>query len=312
MSHINYIVKRLLQILPVLLCVTILIFAMMRLIPGDPARIQLGENAREAAVQALRLKMGLDEPLVTQYFIFMKQLITLDLGTSLLYKIPVVELISQRIGLTFSLAGVSMFFIIIISFPLGYIAGMNKDKAADQTIRVISLAAISMPSFWLGILLMLLFGVKLGLLPVGGWGSTPLEHLQGLILPGIASAMVTAALVMRNLRNSIVDINNLDYVDFARSKGLMDKTVKKNYIMRNALLSAVTLLSMRFAWLLGGSVVIETVFALPGIGKLLVDSIFARDYPVVQSVVFLLSFSVLVINLITDVLYAFLDPRIRL
>ncbi len=312
MSHINYIVKRLLQILPVLLCVTILIFAMMRLIPGDPARIQLGENAREAAVQALRLKMGLDKPLVTQYFIFMKQLITLDLGTSLLYKIPVVKLISQRIGLTFSLAGVSMFFIILISFPLGYIAGMNKDKAADQTIRVISLAAISMPSFWLGILLMLFFGVHLRLLPVGGWGSTPLEHLKGLLLPGIASAMVTAALVMRNLRNSIVDINSLDYVDFARSKGLMDKTVKKNYIMRNALLSAVTLLSMRFAWLLGGSVVIETVFALPGIGKLLVDSIFARDYPVVQSVVFLLSFSVLVINLITDVLYAFLDPRIRL
>lgn len=312
MSHINYIVKRLLQILPVLLCVTILIFAMMRLIPGDPARIQLGENAREAAVQALRLKMGLDEPLVTQYFIFMKQLITLDLGTSLLYKIPVVELISQRIGLTFSLAGVSMFFIILISFPLGYLAGMNKDKAADQTIRVISLAAISMPSFWLGILLMLFFGVHLRLLPVGGWGSTPLEHIKGLLLPGLASAMVTAALVMRNLRNSIVDINNLDYVDFARSKGLMDKTVKKNYIMRNALLSAVTLLSMRFAWLLGGSVVIETVFALPGIGKLLVDSIFARDYPVVQSVVFLLSFSVLVINLITDVLYAFLDPRIRL
>lgn len=312
MSHINYIVKRLLQILPVLLCVTILIFAMMRLIPGDPARIQLGENAREAAVQALRLKMGLDKPLVTQYFIFMKQLITLDLGTSLLYKIPVVELISQRIGLTFSLAGVSMFFIILISFPLGYIAGMNKDKAADQTIRVISLAAISMPSFWLGILLMLFFGVHLRLLPVGGWGSTPLEHIKGLLLPGIASAMVTAALVMRNLRNSIVDINSLDYVDFARSKGLMDRTVKKNYIMRNALLSAVTLLSMRFAWLLGGSVVIETVFALPGIGKLLVDSIFARDYPVVQSVVFLLSFSVLVINLITDVLYAFLDPRIRL
>ena len=168
-----------------------------------------------------------------------------------------------------------------------------------------------MPSFWVALLLMLLFGVRLQWFPVGGWGETPMEHLKSLILPAFTQSLMTSALLIRNIRNSVVDISVMDYVDFARSKGLSDGAVKYRHILRNALISTVTLLAMRMAYMLGGSVIIETVFSLPGLGKLMVDSIFGRDYAVVQSLVFLFALMVLVINLLTDLLYSCLDPRVK-
>lgn len=311
MNRLNYILKRILQIIPVLFIVSVLIFAMIRLIPGDPARLVLGEKATNSAVAAMREKLGLNKPLFTQYFIFIKGIFTLDLGESLKYQRPIIELIREHIGVTLLLTLVSTIFSLLVSFPLGYYAGMHKDKLGDQVIRTTSLAAIAMPSFWVGLLLMILFGVRLRVLPVGGWGSTLPEQIKALILPGITQSLMTSALLMRNIRNAVVDINTLDYVDFARSKGISEKKVKNSHILRNAMISTVTLLAMRMAYMLGGSVIIETVFSLPGIGMMTVDAVFSRDYALIQTLVFLFAFLVLIINLITDIIYSFLDPRVQ-
>jgi peptide/nickel transport system permease protein len=310
-NQLNYALKRVLQIVPVLIMVTVLIFLMIHLIPGDPARLILGEKATNSAVAALRTKLGLDQSLLAQYGIYLKGLLTLDLGSSLTYQRPVTELLLVSLPITVSLTLVSTVFSILVSFPLGFFAGMRKDRAGDQVVRVTALAAIAMPSFWVALLLMLLFGVRLQWFPVGGWGETPMEHLKSLILPAFTQSLMTSALLIRNIRNSVVDISVMDYVDFARSKGLSDGAVKYRHILRNALISTVTLLAMRMAYMLGGSVIIETVFSLPGLGKLMVDSIFGRDYAVVQSLVFLFALMVLVINLLTDLLYSCLDPRVK-
>lgn len=311
MNQFNYALKRVLQIIPVLFMVTVLIFLMIHMIPGDPARLILGEKATNSAVAALRTKLGLDRSLPAQYCLYLKGLLTLDLGTSLTYQRPVSELLLVSLPITASLTLVSTAFSILVSFPLGFFAGMRKDQAGDQMVRVTALGAIAMPSFWVALLLMLLFGVKLQWFPVGGWGETSMEHLQALVLPAFTQSLMTSALLIRNIRNSVVDISVMDYVDFARSKGLSDRAVKYSHILRNALISTVTLLAMRMAYMLGGSVIIETVFSLPGLGKLMVDSIFGRDYAVVQSLVFLFALMVLVINLLTDLLYSCLDPRVK-
>ncbi|WP_186566345.1 ABC transporter permease [Lawsonibacter celer] len=312
MARLTYILKRILQMIPVLFVVIVLIFVMIRLIPGDPARLMLGETAVEADVEALREAMGLNEPYTTQFAIFFKNLLHFDFGNSLLYKTSCIDLVKERLPLTVSLTVVATLFSLLISIPLGFVAGLHKDKASDQAIRISALAAISMPTFWVGLLLMIAFSVKIRIFPAGGWGTTPLEHLQGLILPGIAQALMTAALLMRNLRNSVVDISRMDYVDFAVSKGVSTRRVRSAYIMKNSLISTITLLSTRITYMLGGSVVIETVFSLPGCGKLLVDAIFARDYAMVQCMVFIFALIVLLVSLITDIIYSFIDPRITL
>ncbi|MFA6891374.1 MAG: ABC transporter permease, partial [Sphaerochaetaceae bacterium] len=287
MNQLNYIIKRILQIIPVLFLTTVLIFLMIHLIPGDPARLMLGEKATDSAVAALREKMGLNEPLTTQYFTYLKGLLTFDLGTSITYQRPVSQMLLERIPVTLSLTLLSTLLSLLISFPLGYLAGIHKDGPGDQIVRGSALVAIAMPSFWVALLLMLLFSVHLRWLPAGGWGSTPLQHLQGLILPALTQAIATSAILIRNIRNSVVEISVMDYVDFARSKGISERTVRDNHILRNTLISTVTLLSMRIAYMLGGSVILETIYSLPGIGKLMVDSIFGRDYVVVQALVFL-------------------------
>lgn len=312
MNRIHYIVKRMLQIIPVLFVVSMMVFFMIHLIPGDPARLILGDKATPGAVAALRLKLGLDQPLITQYVIFLKQMVTLDLGTSFTYSRPVAELLVSRFPVTLALTLFSTFLSLLISFPMGYFAGMHKDRAGDQIVRTSALVAISMPSFWVGLLLMIVFGLKLRLLPAGGWGDTHWTQFQCLILPAVTQCLMTSALLLRNVRNSVVDITRMDYVDFARSKGISRGRVCRSHILRNAMISSVTLLSMRMAAMLGGSVIIETVFALPGMGKLVVDAIFGRDYAVVQPVVLLFACMVLGINLITDILYSFLDPRVNL
>ena len=312
MQLLNYILKRVLQMLPVLLLVTILIFLMMRLIPGDAAEVMLGEKATPELVAALRKQMQLDQPLHIQYFTFLKNLLTFDLGRSITFRIPVTELLFKRVSVTLSLTLATFFFVFIISLPLGYIAAIKKDKLGDQIIRTGALIALATPSFWTGLLLLLLFGLYLKWLPIGGWGDTWPQHLKALILPAFTQSLSTCALIVRNLRNSIINVLTSDYVDFAKSKGLRAAVVRSRYIVRNALISTVTLFSMRLASMLGGAVIIESVFALPGVGSLLISSILGRDYPVVQANVFLFSLLIMVANLLTDILYSALDPRVRL
>ena len=286
MDQLNYIIKRVLQIIPVLLIITILIFIMIRLIPGDPATVLLGDKATPELVAALKHKMGLDKPIYLQYLIFMKNLLTMNMGDSLLFIVPVSDLLKERLVLTGLLTFTAAIFSVLISFPLGYIAGTNKDNAKDTAIRTGTLVALSMPQFWVGLLLLMLFGVELRWLPVAGWGDTWPEHIKSLILPALTQALTTSALLTRNLRNNVVDVLQMDYVDFARSKGLKERVVRHRHVIRNALITTVTLLSMQMAYMLGGSIIIETVFALPGVGALMVQAIFSRDYAVVQAVVF--------------------------
>jgi peptide/nickel transport system permease protein len=312
MNELSYIVKRILQIIPVLFIVTILIFVGIRLIPGDPALAMLGEKGSPAAIEAMRHKMGLDQSLVTQYFIFLGSLIHFDLGTSAYYNLPVLDLISQKIVVTLSLTVVSTIMTLIISFPLGYIAGINGDNCKSKIINAVSLITISLPSFWVGLLLLIAFGLRLGWFPVAGWGEGFAEHLYCLILPGFTQALATCSLLIRNIQNSVSNIEKKDYVDFAYSKGIKKSRVRKKYVIKNVMVSTVTLLSIRIAYMLGGSVVIETVFALPGMGSMLLNGILQRDYAVVQGTVFFFAIIVLAINLITDVSYSLLDPRVKL
>ncbi|MEM0530789.1 ABC transporter permease [Zongyangia sp. HA2173] len=312
MQQLNYAIKRLLQMIPVLLCVTILVFVMMRLIPGNPAQIMLGEKATPEMVAAKEVEMGLDKPYIVQYGIFLRDLVTGNLGESIQYSIPVSDLLGSRMIVTVSLALMTALFVVLISFPLGYYCGRHKNGIGDNIIRVLSLVALSMPQFWIGILLLLLFGLQLGWVPISGWGVTFLDHVRCLILPSITGALGVCTLMIKNLRGNVANVMGMDFVDFARSKGISEGRVRSRHIVKNALISTVTLLALRIVNLLGYTVVIETAFGLPGVGALLVEAIFRRDYAVVQSVVVIFAALVLIVNLITDISYSLLDPRVEL
>lgn len=312
METFSYILKRLLQMVIALFVSTIIVFFMIRLIPGNPARNMLGDFADPVAVEALSEKMGLNKPLVTQYFIYLQDLLHLDFGNSLKYKTSVASLMKSRLVVTGLLTLVSAVLTVIISIPLGYIAGKKKDTWIDQCVRGFSMVGLALPNFWIGLLLLILFGVKWKLVPVSGWGMDWATHWKSLILPGITQAICTSAVLIRNQRNNVIEVKNSDYVYFARSKGLGESRIATRYIVRNAAIPTVTLLSIKIAGMLGGAVIIEEVFSLPGLGSLLVTSILARDYAVVQAVVLFFAVVVLVINLLTDILYSLLDPQVKL
>lgn len=313
MEKASYCLKRILQMIPVLFVVTILIFFMIRLIPGgDPAQIMLGDKATPESLAALRAKMGLDKPLIAQYLIFLKGLFILDFGDSVQYNMSVSKLLANRLSVTLLLTLFSTILTVLISFPLGYLAAIKKDKMGDVLIRGYSLLSISLPSFWIGLMLMLLLGVKVQLFSVSGWGNTWPQHFKGLFLPSMTHAIAISGIIIRNLRNNVIDVKGRDYVYFAKSKGVKPLHVGMKHVLRNALVPTTTLLSLKIASMLGGSVIIESVFTLPGMGALLVDSVSRRDYAVVQGVVFIFSLVVLIINLMTDLLYSLLDPRVTL
>lgn len=312
MDVLNYVLKRIVQMIPVLIIVTIIIFFMIRMIPGDPAAVMLGTKATPEALESMREKMGLNDSYFTQFMVFLKGLVQFDLGTSIKYNSPVIQLIADKFMVTLSLTVVSTIFTVALSFLLGYLGGMHKDKWQDQLVRIFSLFGLAAPTFWIGLLLLTVFAVQLGWFPVAGWGDTFMDHVKGLILPAMTQALGVSAVCIRNLRNNVIEIKNSDYVEYAKSKGLSDRIISRRHIIRNALIPTVTLLSLKIAYMLGGSVIIETVFSLPGLGALLVNSILARDYPVVQGVVIVFVILVMIINLVTDVLYSILDPRVKL
>lgn len=312
MEELTYIAKRILQMIPVLLIITFVIFFGMRLIPGNPALLLLGNRASDEALAAMHKKLGLDQPLITQYFLFLKQCITFDFGDSLSMKTSVTGLFRQKAVITVSLTLMTIFFAMLISFPLGYISGMMHDRKIGAFIDSLSLIFVSVPEFLIGLIMLIVFALNLKLFPVGGWGTTVPEHIRSLILPSFTGALGTAALVLRNIRGNVIDVLQKDYVDFAYSKGLSSWRIRSSYIFRNVMISTVTLLTMRMTYMLAGSIVIESVFALPGLGQMMLNAILARDYPVVQGTVFLFAIIVLVMNLITDVLYSILDPRVKL
>ena len=312
MKKLNYILKRLLQLVPVVLGVTILLFFVMRAIPGDPAVIRLGIRATEEGVRNLRREMGLDKPLPVQYLIFLRDVVTLDLGTSIMYEYPVKRLILERLPKTLYLAGYATLLSVLITVPMALLAAMNKDRWPDQLIRGGFMLALGMPQFWVGVILLMIFALRIRLFPVSGFGETPIEHLRHMTLPAVALALQQSSWLMRSLRSDIIDVIRADYVDFARAKGLRERLVMTKHILRNALIPTVTILGLNIGYLVGGSIVIERVFAIPGMGSLLLNSIFSRDYTVVQGITLSFAAMVILINLLTDLVYSVLDPRVTL
>lgn len=312
MEKLNYILKRILQMIPVLIIGVILVFALVRFLPGDTATAILGPKARPEVLAAYREKMGLNEPIYKQFLIYCQSLLRLELGTSTQYNMPVAALLASRLKVTVLLTLMSTAMTVIIGLPLGYLAGIRKDRPADQGIRSFALLGLSLPTFWVGLMLMLVFGVQLRWFSISGWGNTWPDHLKGLFLPALTEAIFAASVIIRNVRNNVVDVRSQDYVDFAKCKGLGGFRVGCMHVLRNAMIPTATLLSIRIISMLGGTVIVENIYSLQGMGALLVSAVDHRDYAVVQGAVLAFILIVLAINLLTDILYSVLDPRIAL
>lgn len=294
----------------VLFGVTLIIFGMIHLIPGDPAFLILGDRATEQKAAELRQQLGLTKPLPRQYWNFVSGIPRGNFGMSLLYRQPVKNLVYRRVPVTLFLAGYAMLLTAIITLPIGIWAATHKNKISDHLIRAGFLFALTTPSFWLGILLILLFSLRLHLFPVAGYGENFPEHIRYLFLPALTLALQLSAVLIRNLRSAIINTLDSDFVRTARAKGLGYRTILVGHVLRNAMVSTVSLFGLQFSFLVGGAVVVETVFAIPGFGQLLFQSITARDYPVVQAITVLTAVLVITVNLIVDLSYSFLDPRV--
>ncbi|TNC61391.1 ABC transporter permease [Rubellimicrobium roseum] len=310
MSTPEYLARRLLQLVPTLIAILVVVFALVRLLPGDPASAILGDRALDADVERINREYGFDRPIPVQFGIFVRQVLTGDLGDSTSLKVPVAQLIAERLPITMLLTLMAALISVALAVPLAFVAALCRDRLADGMIRGAFQVGLSMPVFYLGLILLTVFGARLGWFPVGGDGDGLLDLLYHLVLPAITLALSLAAVLMRNLRAAIIDVVDADYVTFARSKGLRGSLVLLRHVLRNALISTVALFGLSIGTLLGGAVVTETVFAIPGAGRLMVDSITGRDYPVVQGLTLALAVLVSLTFLLTDLLQAWLDPRI--
>jgi peptide/nickel transport system permease protein len=303
----------------VVLMVTIMLFLLMSFVPGDPITARYGMdgsslNAEQEA--ALRKEYGLDQPLPVQYLSWVRALITGDLGDSIQQRRSVTTILKERIPVTLQISGFALLLSVVLAAPLGVVAAVKHNSVWDRLLSGFALAGVAMPAFWLGLLLLILFSVKLSWFPVTGFTrltTDPLEALRSSFLPALTAALGgTTAMILRQLRAALIDVMRQDYIRTARAKGVRARAVVVRHGVRNAMLPTVTVIGLATAHLLGGSVVIERVFNIPGMGRLIIDAMNARDYPVVQGVVLVITVFVVAINLVTDLTYAYLDPRIRL
>ncbi|MED1954075.1 MULTISPECIES: ABC transporter permease [Brevibacillus] len=310
--RVHFILQRLIQLIPVVFGISIVSFLIIHLIPGDPASIMLGSRATPENVQQLTAQMGLDKPLYDQYLIFLQNLVQGDLGKSILLKQSVNTLISERLGTTFFLVMYASVLSLLVSIPIALWSAMKKDSLLDNGFRTLSIFGLAMPSFWIGILLMLLFSIKIKLFPVSGYGKNFIGHLYYLFLPALTITCSLAPVLVRPLRSKIINVFSSEYIEAARARGLKEHKIILNHVLRNAISGTVTILGVNIGWLLGGSIVIETIFSVPGLGQLLINSILSRDYPIIQGLVLVFAILVIVVNLLTDLCYAWLDPRVDL
>ncbi len=312
MRYATYVLRRLVAMLPVLFGITLIVFFMIHLVPGDPARTLLGTRATDASVAALHKAFGLDKPVWQQYLDFMGRLLHGNLGQSFYYNIDVRGLVAGRLPATLWLLLAATVLAVLISVPLAVLAASRRGSTVDQLIRGVPLLGLGMPAFWLGIMLILLFALKLRMFPVSGFGDGPLGHLRSIFLPGLTVALALAPILIRSLRTSMIAVLDSDYVVTARAKGLSHRRVITGHTLRNAAVSSVTVLGVNIAYLVGSTLVVERVFALPGLGTLMLDAIFNRDFAVVQAVTLVFAVMVVAVNLLTDVAHAALDPRVQL
>lgn len=302
----RYLTKRLILAVPVLVGISIVVFAMIRLIPGDPAQLMAGQAATEEVVREIRNSLGLDRPIFVQYAFFLRSAVRGDLGKSLFNGEPVRRELAQRFPRTIRLAAASIFVALLIGVPAGIISATRQLSWVDSAVMVLALAGVSMPVFWLGLNLILVFAVRLHWLPAIGH-----ETWKHLILPAITLGTASAAIIARMTRSSMLEVLRQDYVRTARAKGLGEERVVNYHALRNALIPVVTIVGLQLGTLLSGAVLTESVFAWPGVGRLLVDAVLARDYPIIQGTVLLIATTFVMLNIVVDTVYALLDPRIR-
>ena len=307
-----YVAKRLGYSLITLVLVSFTVFFLIHLIPGDPARILLGLRATPESVERLRHQLGLDRSLVAQYRIFMANLFHGDLGTSIRYETPVFGLVFDRLKATLFLIVYSEVLTLLVALPLGLLAALKREKLTDHAIRVLVVVGMAIPTFWIGTLFIILFSLRWQVFPSSGYGTTFREHMSALFLPALTLSLWQAGLLIRNLRSAVIDVIRLPYVDFARIRGLRESTVLRRHVLRTSLGSTVTIIGVNVGFLLAGAVIVENVFSIPGSGSLLVDSVFSRDYSVVQGITLVYAVIVVLINLVTDLTYPLLDPRVVL
>lgn len=310
MSRGTWLVGRLLQIVPTLVLIGVVVFVLVHLLPGDIVTAMLGDHATVQAVANLRHSLGLDRPLAEQFVLFVSHALRGEFGDSLAHGIPVATLIAQRLPVTAMLTVMAVVIAVVLAVPLAFVAALRAERAPDIAIRVVFQVGLSSPIFYVGLVLLSVFAAWLRWFPVGGYGSGFFDHFYHLILPAFALALSLSAILMRNLRAAILGVIRAEYVDFARAKGIPARLVLFRHVLRNALIATVTLLGLSIGSLLGGAVVTETVFAVPGVGRLMVDSIFARDYPVIEALTLILAVVVSLTFLATDIVQMALDPRI--
>ncbi|WP_457580516.1 ABC transporter permease [Ensifer canadensis] len=311
MPSLSYLLARLLQIIPTFLLVMIFIFLLVRLLPGDPAIAMAEAKATDAQLEQIRHNLGLDQPLPIQFFVFVKNTLTGDLGRSIMLKAPVTEIILARLPTTIFLALYSVLLAICLAGPLAFLAASRVNRPVDVAIRSVFQVGLSMPVFYIGLVLLTVLAAQLRWFPVGGYGTGFLDNLHHLILPALSVALYTSAIILRNLRASLIEVLDADYVQFARAKGLSRRIVMTRHVLRNALVSTVTLLGLSIGNLMSGTLVTETVFAVPGVGRLMLEAIFARDYPLIQGLTLTFAVIVSVVFLLTDIVQSWLDPRLR-
>ena len=303
---LGYTIKRILQVIPVLLIISFICFMMIRLVPGDPVANMLGVNASKEAIAAQRAELGRDKPLLTQYGDFLVKALQGDLGKSITTRRPVIDEIAQRYPATLKLALGATVFAAVVGITFGVLSAVKQNKLTDNVIMVFSLLSVSTPSFFLALVMMLLFSIHLGWLPSMGL-RTPLHY----VLPIITLGMQSVGLIARTTRSSMLEVLRQDYIRTSRSRGISQAVIVMRHAFKNALIPVVTVVGLRFGGLLAGSMLVEAVFSVPGIGRFMVDGVLKRDYPVVQGTVLVLATTFVLVNLAVDLIYALIDPRIK-
>lgn len=308
----RYLALRLVQTLPVLFGVSVIVFLLIRLIPGDPALAILGDRATPEALARLHVQMGLDLPIWQQYLRFLDHALHGDFGTSLIYRMDVWSATVVRIPLSLFLIAYAAVLALVLAIPLATIAALRRGGLVDQFVRLSFTTMLSIPAFWLGLMLILVLGVKARIFPVGGAGSGGLDTIWHLTLPAATIALSIAPILVRSLRSSLINVLSADFLTTGRAMGLTRGTLVRSYLLRNSILPVILILSINIGWLLSGTVIVEQVFSVPGVGSLLANAITTRDYAFIQLVALFFALVVMLVNLATDVLYAALDPRVTL
>lgn len=311
MNRWLYMLARILQMIPTLVVIMILVFALVRLLPGNPAVAILGDRVTDEAVERVNRELGLDKPLPVQFWAFFKRVLRGDLGDSINLKMGVTRLVGDRLPITLFLTAYAGLLAALMAIPMAVLSALKRGTWIDNVIRGVFQIGLSLPVFYVSLQLLTIFGANLRWFPVGGIGPTPASNFYFLFLPALSLGFYMAAILMRSLRASILEVLTSDYVSFARAKGIRPRLVLTRHVLRNAMISTVTLFGLSIGQLMGGAVITETVFAIPGVGRLMVDSIFGRDYAVVQGLTLAFAVVIMVIFLLTDLAYTVLDPRTK-